>query len=254
MSVQQPLYEALKRLDQPLESWTDEPEKSFLLPESERLQEEIANPATDHQRRDWIGARWAAIGDPRRGVGRDPETGLPEILWSEEVQPGTVELEDGAGRFKIDHPFKVSVYPVTRDHYTAFLDDADGGYDTDAWWRGLTRPDPRWPPTGAGGNYPVGLVTWDEAVAFCRWLGHQLRERGAVASGQQIRLPTEWEWQLAATGGDRQRGYPWAGPWDPSKLNSVESGLMRTTAVGLFLPGPPLVARWTWPGTAGSGA
>ena len=250
---QQPLYEALEHLEQPRESWANEPEKSFLRPEAERLRDEIANPATDHQRRDWIGARWAAIGDPRPGVGQNRETRLPDILWSEDVQPGTVELEDQAGRFAIDYPFKVSVYLVTRDQYTAFLDDAAEGYDSDAWWGDLTRPDPRWPPTGAGGNYPVGLVSWDEAVAYCRWLDHRLRKRGAVASGQQIRLPTEWEWQLAATGGDPQREYPWPGPWDPSKLNSVESGLMRTTAVGLFPAGAaPCVAldmagnSWEW--------
>jgi formylglycine-generating enzyme required for sulfatase activity len=229
---QQPLYEALERLKQPLESWTkEEPEKSFLRPERERLRDEIADPSTDHQRRDWIGARWAAIGDPRRGVGLDPETRLPDIVWSDEVPPRTVELEDGAGRFEIDHPFKVSVHPVTRDQYSAFLDDAHG-YDNEAWWRGLTRPEPRWPPTGAGGNYPVGLVSWHEAVAYCSWLDQRLPKPG----GQQIRLPTEWEWQLAATSGDR-REYPWEGAWDPAKLNSVDSSLMRTTAAGLYPTG-----------------
>ena len=234
---QKALYESLQRLGQPLDTWTEEPERSFLRPEAERLRDEVAAPSTDHQRRNWIGARWAVIGDPRRGVGLDPETGLPDILWSDEVQPGTVELEDGAGRFKADQPFKVAVYPVTRDQYLAFFDDAADGYDNDAWWCDLTRPEPRWPPTGAGGNYPVGLVTWNVAVAYCRWLDQRLRERGEVVSGQQIRLPTEWEWQLAATGGDPQREYPWPGPWDPAKLNNVNSSLMHTTAAGLYPAG-----------------
>ncbi|MGH7186853.1 MAG: formylglycine-generating enzyme family protein, partial [Pseudomonadota bacterium] len=233
---QQPLYESLRRLDQLRETWTEEPERSFLRPESERLLDEIRDPATRHQRRDWIGARWAAIGDPRRGAGVDPDTGLPDIVWSDEVRPGTIVLENDAGNFPIKQPFKVAVHPVTRDQYTAFLNAADG-YDNDAWWSGIARPDPRWPPTGAGGNYPVGLVTWDEAVAYCRWLDHQLRTQGGLGPDQQIRLPTEWEWQLAATGGDPEREYPWTGPWDAAKLNSVESGLMRTTAVGLFPAG-----------------
>jgi len=233
---QQPLYESLRRLHQPRDTWSPEPERSFLRPESERLLDEIRDPATRHQRRGWIGARWAAIGDPRRGAGVDPDTGLPDILWSDEVSPGRVDLEDGAGRFTIDQPFKVAVHPVTRDQYMAFLNAADG-YDNDAWWSGIGRPDPCWPPTGAGGNYPVGLVTWDEAVAYCRWLDHQLRTQGGLGPDQQIRLPTEWEWQLAATGGDPEREYPWTGPWDAAKLNSVESGLMRATAVGLFPAG-----------------
>ncbi|MBM4199880.1 MAG: TIR domain-containing protein [Gammaproteobacteria bacterium] len=230
---QQPLFDALRRLGQPPESWTEEPERSFLRPEAERLLDEIADPGTDHRRRDWIGLRWAAIGDPRPGIGCDAETGLPDILWSEVILPGEVELEGGAGRFVIEQPFRIAVYPVTRAQYGAFLDATDG-YEADAWWTGLTRPDPRWPPTGAGGNYPVGLVTWDEAVAFCRWLDHALRARGLIVPDQQLRLPTEWEWQQAVTGGDQRRDFPWAGTWAPAKLNSLESRLVRTVAVGLY--------------------
>ncbi|NOZ54790.1 MAG: SUMF1/EgtB/PvdO family nonheme iron enzyme [Gammaproteobacteria bacterium] len=230
------LYQSLQHLGQPLDTWKKEPEKSFLRPEAERLCHEITDPSTDHQRRDWIGARWAVIGDPRPGVGRNPETGLPHILWSDDVPGGEIELEGDAGRFKIEHPFQLSVQLVTRSQYMAFL-EADDGYDDDAWWNGLTRPEPRWPPTGAGDNYPVGLVTWDEAVAYCRWLDHQFHQYEKIAPGKQIRLPTEWEWQWAATGGDRQQVYPWMGDWDATKLNSVDSGLMRTTASGLFPAG-----------------
>jgi formylglycine-generating enzyme required for sulfatase activity len=233
---QQPLYESLRRLGQPLPTWTEEPEHSFLRPEAERLLDEIADRATTHQRRDWIGTRWAAIGDPRRGVGVDPETGLPDIVWSDEIPSGRIVLEDDAGRFKIDRPFRIAVHLLTRDQYVAFLEASDG-YDHDVWWDGLAKPDSRWPPTGAGGNYPVGLVTWNEAVAYCRWLDDRLRRRGDIGAGQKIRLPTEWEWQLAATGGDLRREFPWVGPFDAGKLNSVESGLMRTTAVGLFPAG-----------------
>ena len=53
-------------------------------------------------------------------------------------------------------------------------------------------------------------------------------------TGSKIRLPTEWEWQQAATGGDPRREYPWEGGRDRSRCNSYESRLNRTIAVGMY--------------------
>ncbi len=50
-------------------------------------------------------------------------------------------------------------------------------------------------------------------------------------------MPTEWEWQQAATGGDPTREYPWEGGWDGSWCNSDESRMNRTTAVGMYPQG-----------------
>ena len=46
-----------------------------------------------------------------------------------------------------------------------------------------------------------------------------------------IRLPIEWEWQWAATGGNADYEYPWGTEWDGMKANTTERGLSRTTAV-----------------------
>jgi formylglycine-generating enzyme required for sulfatase activity len=64
-------------------------------------------------------------------------------------------------------------------------------------------------------NSPRETVSWFEAMAFCRWLSQR--------TGSKIRLPTEWEWQQAATGGDSTREYPWPGEWDASRCNSCLS-------------------------------
>ena len=52
-----------------------------------------------------------------------------------------------------------------------------------------------------------------------------------------MRLPTEWEWQQAATGGDERNEYPWGAKWGGRRANTYESGLGRTTAVGMYPQG-----------------
>ena len=52
-----------------------------------------------------------------------------------------------------------------------------------------------------------------------------------------IRLPTDWEWQQAATGGNTHYEYPWGSDWDSSRANIYENRLSRTTAVGLYPEG-----------------
>jgi formylglycine-generating enzyme required for sulfatase activity len=84
-------------------------------------------------------------------------------------------------------------------------------------------------------------VSWYEAVAFCRWLTQKYRERGLLKNHGEIRLPTEAEWQQAATGGDPRRVYPWGTEWDSSRCNTQESNINRTTVVGLYPHG-------TWSG------
>jgi sulfatase modifying factor 1 len=51
---------------------------------------------------------------------------------------------------------------------------------------------------GVGENRPMNCLFWYEAFAFCAWDGG--------------RLPTEAEWNYAASGGSEQRYYPWSNP------------------------------------------
>jgi formylglycine-generating enzyme required for sulfatase activity len=64
-------------------------------------------------------------------------------------------------------------------------------------------------------RHPVVRITFDEARAFCDWLG-QLNKR-------KVRLPTEAEWEKAARGADG-RIYPWGNTWNPAALNSGIGG------------------------------
>ena len=92
-------------------------------------------------------------------------------------------------------------------------------------------------------NHPVVGVSWYEAVAWCRWLTQRLRTVGELAEGQEIRLPTEAEWEWAGRGPDGLR-YPWGNDWQEGVCNSKDANIGHTSAVGLFPAGAsPLAGR-----------
>jgi formylglycine-generating enzyme required for sulfatase activity len=68
-------------------------------------------------------------------------------------------------------------------------------------------------------KHPVVLVDHDDAVAYCAWRGG--------------RLPTEYEWELAARGSARNI-FPWGNDFDPNKLNSYDRGPYDTVPVGHY--------------------
>jgi formylglycine-generating enzyme required for sulfatase activity len=218
---------ALKRFARKAEAELDR----FLRPQ-EVLIEKLDQITLSHEERALIGRTLAEFGDPREGVGLR-EDGLPDILWSNPMEPGKVEIE-GHGVMAITKPFCIAMYPVTNMQFDAFLKTTDG-YQKKDWWQHL-------PGTAQGeavpswrlANHPRETVSWYEAVAFCRWLTQKYREMGVLKSGQEVRLPTEWEWQLVATGGDPGSCFPWGRDWDPLRCNSDESRLNCTTAVGIY--------------------
>jgi hypothetical protein len=222
----QPIYVMCQRLRPTLSAI----ELAFIRPEAERLLEEIDDLATTHQRRAIIGDRLAEIGDPCPGVGLNSD-GLPEFIWLQ-VPGGGITLEDTGVTLTVQ-PFAISKYSVTWVQYRSFL-QAEDGYRNKRWWQGLAerqaQPGEQYRQQD---NHPAENVSWYDAVAFCRWL--------SVCLGYEVRLPTEWEWQQAATGGDPAREYPWGADWDPAYANTDESGLSRTITVGLYPQGASLV-------------
>jgi len=77
-------------------------------------------------------------------------------------------------------------------------------------------------------DQPAIWVNWYEARLFCRWRG----------SG--FRLPTEQEWERAASW-DPARGvnrkYPWGDEFDATRCNTWEAGPGKTTPVGAYPDG-----------------
>jgi formylglycine-generating enzyme required for sulfatase activity len=207
-----------------------EPERRFLGPlEPAEMLSRLREPSTSQAQRASIGERLALLpgGDPRPGVGLLAD-GMPDIAWHA-IPGGEVELEipamglrgwlRGGRRFRVE-PVHVARHPITVAQWRPFL-EAGEGYDA------LVRRPRGWEPDPQRGrdNQPAVMITWIEALAYCQWLSTRL--------GYEVRLPTEWEWQQAATGGDPKNQYPW-GKWEEGRANTFESEIGRVTAVGLY--------------------
>ena len=179
--------------------------------------------------------RLDVVGDPRRGVGLID--GLPDIDWCP-IDGGEVTIEE---QRQVVEPFRMARYPITIAQFRAFVEDCfrDGKWHLPPGFEGeFPHEDPP-RHRASGGSYGADSVSWYDATVFCHWLGTRLKAK--------IRLPTEAEWQLAATGGDPERVFPWGPDWDPQRepwrANTHESGLGRALPVGFYplgaLPGRP---------------
>jgi formylglycine-generating enzyme required for sulfatase activity len=114
--------------------------------------------------------------------------------------------------------FWIDKYEVTNADFARFVEAM--GYQTDAEKEGLSR---NWRDAAEGqDNHPVVYVSWNDAGAYCEWVGK--------------RLPTEAEWEKAARGTDGKI-WPWGNDWDEDKVNSSEAGPGHTTAVGSYPDG-----------------
>ncbi|MBE2260380.1 MAG: SUMF1/EgtB/PvdO family nonheme iron enzyme [Rhodobacteraceae bacterium] len=193
----------------------------------------------------------AALGDPRFDQERfwlpaDEMLGFVRIAADPEFRIGTrkVDVERVAkivGREVDDREindaptptpeYLIARYPVTVAQFRAFVEAAHYEVgDADA----LRDPDSR----------PVCLVSWHEAIAYCRWLHEQLAASRLIEGSDpgrlvrqhqwRVALPSELEWEKAARGGLLDAVFSWGNDVDPARANDDDSGVGDTSAVGSF--------------------
>jgi formylglycine-generating enzyme len=134
------------------------------------------------------------------------------------------EHEHPRHRVRITRPFYMGIFHVTRGQFSRFIEESHYRPDSER----------RSPPGAVGWNsdvrkylfearfswryngfkqtddHPVVNVSWNDAVAFCNWLGKK--------EGAKYRLPTEAEWEYACRAGTNTR---FSTGDDPEKLATV---------------------------------
>jgi len=211
-------------------------EKAFVVPASD--EDQRGNPVV-----------------ARAGEKSDPATGRPYEIWLKEpkiefvlVPAGqfrmgsslspeqTVDKYGGTTqRFKdeqpqhqvqITKPFYLGKYEVTNAQFRQFRAEHDSKAH-----RGHTLDED---------SHPVVHVSWEDAMAFCKWIGER--------SGLTVRPPTEAEWEYACRAGTRTPFY-WGAEMDvaycsfadksvPLKRDAteLEDGYTVTAPVGRYKP------------------
>lgn len=105
--------------------------------------------------------------------------------------------------------FSIDVREVTKEEYAKFL-EATGRKPPESWEKGKF--------TG-NGREPVTDVDWNDATEYAKWAGK--------------RLPTEQEWEVAASGKEHLL-YPWGNEWKEGRANTKEMGTSGPQPAGVF--------------------
>lgn len=153
------------------------------------------------------------------------ETRAVENEWA--VQRELIQPEEPAHTVHITKPFFIGKYEVTVRQFRQFVEET--GYRTVAEKQGwgwvydeksrhwTKKQGASWRNPGAktGDDYPVTLVSYQDAEAFCKWLTAKERRPYFV--------PTEAQWEYAARGGKEGERYPWGNDYpDGRKLNLAD--------------------------------
>ncbi len=164
----------------------------------------------------------------------------------------------------IENDYWIGVHEVTQGQFREFVDATKYVTEAEKDGRGGTglldggqfgqAPDFTWRDCGLQltDEHPVLNVSWNDAIAFCKWL--------STKEGAEYRLPSEAEWEYACRGGTvtpffcgkdvasiekyanvadaslaaKAPGLPWAAPFDDGIAYVAKIGQYQSNGYGLY--------------------
>ncbi len=131
----------------------------------------------------------------------------------------TASLDDEKYQKVYLDTFEIDIFVVSNQQYHNFIKESGYQRMPDHWDKKKTS---RYPFPEEQANHPVTNVSYDDALAYCRWTG--------------LRLPTGEEWEKAARGKDG-RLYPWGDEYKNDLCNSAESRNRKPVPVDRYEQG-----------------
>jgi formylglycine-generating enzyme required for sulfatase activity len=173
----------------------------------------------------------------------------PQMVWIAagsfqmgDIQGGGYEWEKPVHKVNITKYFGMGRYEVTVGEFRQFVNatgyrtEAEKGngcyiYKKNEGWSNKSDANWRNPYFSQNDNYPVVCISWNDAVAYTKWLSQQ--------TGKTYRLPTEAEWEYVARAGTSTK-YWWGNSIGSNKGNCSNSGdrFEYTAPVGFFKANP----------------
>jgi formylglycine-generating enzyme required for sulfatase activity len=149
---------------------------------------------------------WDVALDKLRGAEEGQPWTVPELnLEMAYIRPGTFTMGDGtdAHQVTLTKSFWLGKTEVTQGQYEALMESNPSNFKND------------------GRDTPVELVSWEDAIQFCRKLTDRERQAGRLPEGFGYTLPTEAQWEYACRSGTTE---DYAGNLDAMAWYNQNSG------------------------------
>ncbi len=158
-------------------------------------------------------------------------------------QAGTLYNEKPVHDVTLTQPFWIGKYTVTQGEYEKLTGKNPSHFQDEEVLKngflGIGREVRR----ASRPRSPLERVSWHDANNFCKALTDRERRAGRLPEGYVYRLPTEAEWEYAARGGAKSRGYKYSGSNNADEVawydnnsggETHEVGQLKPNELGLY--------------------
>jgi len=143
--------------------------------------------------------------------------GKATIAFSSGLNLEMIKVE--AGTFKAGSDESPREVKLTKDYFIGQTEV------TQAQWKAVMGYNPS---EFVGDDLPVVTISWNEAMQFCE----NLNRTGEAPKGWKFMLPTVIQWEYAACGGNKSKGYTYSGSNNIDEVAWYMNNSSRTQPVG----------------------